>query len=110
MQYDFLKHFPRRMKSVGLHFMLIQNSIQKTTWKQYGFSTGPEQINIIFAVLLYIMEQSLREESPGCQPRAIPARGVLCGGTERKENPHPAPADTTGRSSGQHLPSRRGVP
>ena len=63
MQYDFLKHFPRRMKSVGLHFMLIQNSIQKTTWKQYGFSTGPEQINIIFAVLLYIMEQSLREES-----------------------------------------------
>lgn len=62
MQYDFLKHFPRRMKSVGLHFMLIQNSIQKTTWKQYGFSSGAEQINIIFAVLLYIMEQSLREE------------------------------------------------
>lgn len=63
MQYDFLKHFPRRMKSVGLHFMLIQNSIQKTTWKQYGFSTGSEQINIIFAVLLYIMEQSLREDT-----------------------------------------------
>lgn len=63
MQYDFLKHFPRRMKSVGLHFMLIQNSIQKTTWKQYGFSTGAEQINMIFAVLLYIMEQSLREEN-----------------------------------------------
>lgn len=63
MQYDFLKHFPRRMKSVGLHFMLIQNSIQKTTWKQYGFSTGSEQINIIFAVLLYIMEQSLKEEN-----------------------------------------------
>ena len=62
MQYDFLKHFPRRMKSVGLHFMLIQNSIQKTTWKQYGFTSGAEQINIIYAVLLYIMEQSLREE------------------------------------------------
>lgn len=62
MQYDFLKHFPRRMKSVGLHFMLIQNSIQKTTWKQYGFSSGAEQINLIFAVLLYIMEQSLKEE------------------------------------------------
>ncbi|HBN56177.1 MAG TPA: hypothetical protein DD414_05320 [Lachnospiraceae bacterium] len=63
MQYDFLKHFPRRMKSVGLHFMLIQNSIQKTTWKQYGFSAGAEQINMIFAVLLYIMEQSLKEEN-----------------------------------------------
>ncbi len=62
MQYDFLKHFPRRMKSVGLHFMLIQNSIQKTTWKQYGFASGAEQINLIYAVLLYIMEQSLREE------------------------------------------------
>ncbi len=63
MQYDFLNHFPRRMKSVGLHFMLIQNSIQKTTWKQYGFTSGAEQINIIYAVLLYIMEQSLREET-----------------------------------------------
>lgn len=62
MQYDFLKHFPRRMKSVGLCFMLIQNSIQKTTWKQYGFVSGAEQINLIFTVLLYIMEQSLREE------------------------------------------------
>ena len=62
MEYDFLNHFPRRMKSVGLHFMLIQNSIQKTTWKQYGFTSGAEQINIIYAVLLYIMEQSLREE------------------------------------------------
>lgn len=51
------------MKSVGLHFMLIQNSIQKTTWKQYGFSAGAEQINMIFAVLLYIMEQSLKEEN-----------------------------------------------
>lgn len=51
------------MKSVGLHAVLIQNSIQKTTWKQYGFLKSDEQINIIFAVLLYIMEQSLREEN-----------------------------------------------
>lgn len=62
MQYDFLKHFPRRMKSVGLYAVLLQNSIQKTTWKQYGFLRSDEQINMIFAVLLYIMEQSLREE------------------------------------------------
>ena len=62
MQYDFLKHFPKRMKSVGLYAVLIQNSIQKTTWKQYGFLKSDEQINLIFAVLLYIMEQSLRED------------------------------------------------
>lgn len=51
------------MKSVGLYAILIQNSIQKTTWKQYGFLKMDEQINMIFALLLYIMEQSLKEES-----------------------------------------------
>lgn len=63
MQYDFLKHFPKRMKSVGLYSVLLQNSIQKTTWKQYGFLKSDEQINMIFSVLLYIMEQSLKEEN-----------------------------------------------
>lgn len=62
MQYEFLKHFPRRMKNVGLYALLIQNSAQKTTWKQYGFLTLAEQLNLIFAVMLYIMEQSLKEE------------------------------------------------
>lgn len=63
MQYEFLKQFPRRMKHVGMYAMLIRNSIQKTTWKQYGFSKADEQINLIFAVMLYIMEQSLKEEN-----------------------------------------------
>ncbi len=62
MQYDFLSQFPKRMKSVGLYAVLLQNSIQKTTWKQYGFVKADEQVNVIFAVLLYIMEQSLKEE------------------------------------------------
>ena len=62
MQFEFLKHFPRRMKNVGLYAVLIQNSIQKATWKKYKFQTMDEQFNMIFAVLLYIMEQSLREE------------------------------------------------
>lgn len=62
MQYEFLKHFPRRMKNVGLYAVLIQNSAQKTTWKQYGFLTLGEQLNLIFAVMLYVMEQSLKEE------------------------------------------------
>ena len=63
MQYEFLKNFPRRMKNVGLYAVLIQNSIQKTSWKQFGFSKFDEQINLIFAVILYIMEQSLKEEN-----------------------------------------------
>lgn len=63
MQYEFLKHFPKRMKHVGMYALLVQNSVQKTTWKQYGFVKADEQINLIFAVLLYIMEQSLKEEN-----------------------------------------------
>lgn len=63
MQYEFLKHFPRRMKNVGLYAMLIQNSSQKLTWKQYGFLKLDEQLNMVFSVMLYIMEQSLKEEN-----------------------------------------------
>ena len=63
MQYEFLKHFPRRMKHSGMYVLLVQNSIQKTTWKQYGFLKADEVMNLIFAVMLYIMEQSLKEES-----------------------------------------------
>lgn len=63
MQYEFLKNFPKRMKNVGLYALLIQNSSQKTTWKQYGFLKMDEQLNMIFAVMLYIMEQSLKEEN-----------------------------------------------
>ena len=51
------------MKNAGLYAVLIQNSIQKTTWKQYGFVKYDEQINMIFVLLLFIMEQSLREEN-----------------------------------------------
>ncbi len=63
MQYEFLKYFPRRMKNVGLYALIIQNSAQKTIWKQYGFQRLDEQLNVIFAVMLYIMEQSLKEEN-----------------------------------------------
>ena len=62
MQYEFLKKFPRRMKNVGLYAVIIQNSSQKLSWKQYGFTKFDEQINLLFEVLLYIMERSLKEE------------------------------------------------
>ena len=42
MQYEFLKHFPKRMKNVGLYTVLIQNRLQKLTWKQYGFQKTDE--------------------------------------------------------------------
>lgn len=51
------------MKNVGLYALIIQNSAQKTIWKQYGFQRLDEQLNVIFAVMLYIMEQSLKEEN-----------------------------------------------
>lgn len=63
MKYEFLKDFPRRMKNVGLYAVIVQNSIQKLSWKQYGFTKFDEQINLLFMVLLYIMEQSLKEEN-----------------------------------------------
>lgn len=63
MQYEFLKQFPKRMKHVGAYVLLFANSSQKTIWKQYGFLKADEQINVIFAIMLYIMEQSLREEN-----------------------------------------------
>lgn len=62
MQYEFLKQFPKRMKHVGMYGMLLQNSAQKQTWKTYGFVKLDEQLNVIIAALLYIMEQSLKEE------------------------------------------------
>lgn len=63
MQYEFLKNFPKRMKTVGLYALLLQNSGQKQIWKQFGFLKVDEQLNLVFAVMLYIMEQSLKEET-----------------------------------------------
>lgn len=60
---DFLKDFPKRMKSAGRYAILMHNSFQKTTWKQYGIETMDEQVNMIFTVLLFLMEYSLKEEN-----------------------------------------------
>ena len=45
-----------------MYSTLIKNSWQKTTWKQYGFESMDEQVNMIYSVLLFIMEYSLREQ------------------------------------------------
>lgn len=50
------------MKYIGSFGLLFKNSILKGTWKQYGIDSIFEQTNLIFSVLLYIMEQSLKDE------------------------------------------------
>jgi hypothetical protein len=62
MELSFLNNFPKRMKNVGSYAFLFKNSMSKTTWKQYGFEDFYEQTNMIFIVLLFIMEQSLKDE------------------------------------------------
>ena len=62
MTFEFLEQFKRRMKTVGEHALIHKNSMQKTKWKNYGFEEWYESINLIFMVLLAIMEKSLRDE------------------------------------------------
>lgn len=62
MEYNFLKQFSRRMKNVGMYAVLLKNIMYKSTLKQYGFELLEEQTALVFAVMLYIMEQSLRDE------------------------------------------------
>lgn len=62
MDFRFLESQHIRMKKIGAYALLFRNSIAKGTWKKYKFEEGYEQDNLIFAVLIYIMEQSLKEE------------------------------------------------
>lgn len=62
MQYDFLKNFPQRMKNVGLYATIVGNITSRTRWNDFGFEYNNERINIVFSILLFIMEKSLREE------------------------------------------------
>ncbi|WP_061994618.1 hypothetical protein [Clostridium sp. ATCC 25772] len=62
MKLDFLNQHHIRMKKIGAYSLLFRNSISKRTWDKYGFIESYEQDNLIFSVLLFIMEQSLKEE------------------------------------------------
>lgn len=59
---EFLKNFESRMRSVGRYAVLCSNSFDKKMWKEYGIESRDEQMNMLFTLLLYIMEYSLREE------------------------------------------------
>lgn len=63
MKFDFLRDFSKRMKNVGRYAILMNNTFLKGTWKQYDIQTIDEQINILYSVLLFIMESSLKEEN-----------------------------------------------
>ncbi len=58
---EYLKKFHNRMEKVGAYALLFQNILPKTTWKQYGFVEFYEQTNLVFSILIFIMEQSLKE-------------------------------------------------
>ncbi len=61
MKFDFLGNFTKRMKNVGLYAVLVQNIVFKTTWTKFKLERSDEQINLTFSVLLFIMDNSLRE-------------------------------------------------
>lgn len=62
MRLDFLKDFDKRMKKIGAYALISYNSFNKAVLKNYGFEPVQEGTNLIYAVMLYIMEQSLKEE------------------------------------------------
>ena len=63
MYYEFLKGFEKRMKNVGRYCLLFQNIGRREIWKKMGLESSFSQVNLVFVVLLYIMEQSLKEEN-----------------------------------------------
>lgn len=58
----FLKDFEKRMKKVGVYALIVKNTLSKQRWKNFYFEEDYETINFVFAVLLFIMEESLKDE------------------------------------------------
>lgn len=63
MHYEFLKGFPKRMRTVGRYALLISGISRREIFKKLGLETLDQQVSLVFAVLLYVMEQSLKEEN-----------------------------------------------
>ena len=62
MVFEYLNNFNLRMKKIGYYSLLLRSSVMKNNWQKYGFDDYDERENLIFTILLYIMEQSLKEE------------------------------------------------
>lgn len=63
MQHEYLRNFARRMKHIGRYALLIGNSGQKAIWKNYGFTEEAQQLTMVIAAMLFVMEKSLRYEN-----------------------------------------------
>ena len=62
-EFEFLKYFETRMQAVSHYSILCENSFRKDTWQKYGIESHDMQMNLLFMLLLLIMEYSLREEN-----------------------------------------------
>lgn len=61
--YDFLDNFQQRMKNVSASALLHRSIVYKDTLSStYGFTDYDEQINLVYSLLRYIMDRSLKEE------------------------------------------------
>lgn len=61
--YDFLRNFHLRMRNVSASALLNKSIVYKESLSTiYGFKEYDEQINLVYLLLLYIMNQSLKEE------------------------------------------------
>lgn len=61
--YDFLDNFQQRMKNVSASALLHRSVVYKDTLSStYGFTEYDEQINLVYTLLRYIMDKSLKEE------------------------------------------------
>ena len=67
-------------------FGALQQQLDKKLWKEYGIETRDEQMNMLFTLLLFIMEYSLREENCTMDEIASFVEDISCGYYGRKLN------------------------
>lgn len=61
--YDFLNNFQQRMKNVSSSALLHRSIVYKDTLSStFGFTEYDEQVNLVYLLLRYIMDRSLKEE------------------------------------------------
>ncbi len=63
MKNSYLNDFSDRMEHVGLYAILLENLASKQSFEKYGLDTFSKQVNLIFAILLFVMEKTLLEET-----------------------------------------------
>lgn len=70
--YDFLDNFQYRMKNISASALLHKSVVYKDTLSStFGFTEYDEQLNLIYALLKYIMDKSLKEEDCTLDDMAI---------------------------------------